>query len=438
MRYQSDYQSKLMSANEAIQLAPKRGNISMGMAVSEPPALLQALEDRIKANEIEELRVYYMHSEKSAKDTILKYEHMSVIKPHPFYMGPIERELTQMALQENNKVIFYMPGNFSNVPRILTQYQKIDAFIVMVSPMDHAGFFSCGTNGDYTVPVARAAKKLIIEVNPQMPRVFGDCCIHVSEVDAIVENESPMIEISARPTTELDRKISQFIVEMVPDRATVQFGVGGVPNAVCEALVNHKDLGVHSELMGPGLTELIQSGAVTNKYKKINQHKNVYTIAMGDQAMYEFLDNNSSMECYPVDYVNDPYVISQNDNVVSINGFVEVDFSGQVNAEFLKGRQFSAPGGQLDFVRGSQLSKGGQSILAAYSTAAKGKISRIVSRIEGPATDPRVDTQFIVTEYGVADLRGKSSTERALALIEIAHPTFRDELTQQAKDMGYI
>jgi len=438
MKYQSEFKSKLMSADDAVGLISKRGSIAMGMAVSEPPALLQALERRIQDKSLKELRVYYMHSEQTAHDTIFKYEYMDIIKPHPFYMGPVERMLTQKALSEDKKVIFYMPGNFSDVPHILTDYIDIDSFLVMVSPMDKAGFFSCGTNGDYTIPVGRAAKKLIIEVNQNMPRVFGDCCFHVSEVDAIIENESSMIEMPARPTNEMDQKISKFIVDMVPDRATVQFGIGGVPNAVCAALVHHKDLGVHSELMGSGLASLIQSGAVTNKYKNINKHKNVYTIAMGDKAMYEFLDNNSSMECYPVDYVNNPYIIGQNDNVISINAFVEVDFSGQVNAEFIKGRQFSAPGGQLDFVRGSQLSEGGKSILTAYSTAGGGKFSRIVPRIEGPVTDPRVDTQYVVTEYGVADLRGKSSTERTLALIGIAHPNFRTELTEQAKKLGYI
>ncbi len=438
MSYQSEYQTKLMSAEEAIGLIAKRGNIGLGMAASEPPALLKALEQRLQKQTLEELKVYYMHSEEAAHNTILKYEYMNVIKPHPFYMGPIERDLTKQALTEQKKVIYYMPGNFSDVPRILTEYIKLDAFIVMVSPMDKAGFFSCGTNGDYTIPAGRASKNLIVEVNPNMPRVFGDCSFHISEIAAIVENKSALVELPAKPENELDRKIGETIVDMVDDRATVQFGIGGVPNAVCSALINHKDLGVHSELMGSGLAQLIQSGAVTNRYKNINKHKNVYTIALGDKAMYDFLDNNSSMECYSVDYVNDPYVISKNDRVVSINSFVEVDLTGQVNAEFLKGRQFSAPGGQLDFVRGSQLSKGGKSILTAYSTASGGKFSRIVPRIVGPTTDPRVDTQYIVTEYGAVNLRGKSTTERALALIEIAHPDFRAELTATAKKLGYI
>ena len=437
MSVQSEYKSKLMTPEKAMQFIPSRGNISLGMAVSEPPELLKAMEKHLLAKKIEELRIYYMHSEAYMHDTILKYEYMDKIKPYPFYMGSIERDLVKRGLTENKKTIFYMPGNFSSVPGILKEI-GIDTFLVMVSPMDKAGFFSCGTNADYTIPTARNAKKLIVEVNPNMPRVFGDCCLHISDVDTIVESDLPLIAILPRPTNDLDRKIGKFIVDMVEDRATVQFGIGGVPNAVCEMLVNHKDLGVHSELMSPGLAKLIQSGAVTNKYKNNHPNKNVYTIAMGDKAMYDFLNNNSSMEAHPVYHVNDPHIIGQNDNVVSINAFLQVDFMGQVNAEFMKGRQFSAPGGQLDFVRGAQLSKNGKSILTAYSTAASGKISRIVPALEGPATDPRADTQYIVTEYGVVNLRGKSTQERTKALIEISHPDFRDDLLRKAKELGYV
>lgn len=437
MNYQIEYQTKLTTAEQAIKLVPQRGNLSLGMAVSEPVALLQALENRIKSSAIEQLKVYYMHSEVQMHNSILKYEYMDIIKPHPFYMGPIERRLVRQGLKEQRKTVFYMPGNFSTVPTILKEI-GIDVHIIMVSPMDKAGFFSCGTNADYTIPTARIAKKLIVEINPNMPRAFGDCSLHISEIDALIEHESVLTEIPARPTTAKDRQIGQYIVAMIPDRATVQFGIGGVPNAVCEMLCNHKDLGVHSELMGPGLAKLIQSGAVTNKYKNLHPYKNVYTIAMGDNAMYEFLDNNSSMEAYPVNHVNNPVMIGQNDNVISVNAFLEVDFMGQVNAEFMQEHQFSAPGGQLDFVRGAQLSKGGKSILASYATASNDKFSRIVPKISGPATDPRGDTQYIATEYGIVNLRGKSTAERTIALIEIAHPDFRDELYRAAKKDGYI
>lgn len=440
MIYQKEYNKKLMSPDDAVRLIPSHGTISMGMAISEPPLLLKALERRIKdssANGIENLRLYYMHSEKPSRETILKYEYMDVIKPHPFFISTTERQLLDLGKRDHRKTIHFMSGNFSSVPGILAEI-GIDAFIVMVSPMDKSGLFSCGTNGDYTIPTARIAKKLIIEVNPNMPRVFGDSCLHISEVDAIVESNLPLPEVVTKAITEIDRKISQYIVDLIPEKATLQIGIGGISQALCQALRNHQRLGVHTELMSSGLIELIQSGAITNKYKNINKYKNVYTFAQGNKQDYEFLNDNASMEIYPVDYVNNPLIISQNDNVISVNSFLQIDFSGQVNAEVIGGKQYSAPGGHLDFVRGAQLSRNGKSILAAYSTAAQGKISRIVPHIEGPATDPRADTHYVATEYGIVNLRGKSIFERTAALIEIAHPKFRDDLTQLAKQMGYF
>ncbi len=435
--YEAEYKTKLMSPAAAVELIPSRGTLSMGMAISEPPALLGALENRVKAGKIEELRVYYSHSVTAAAVTILKYEYMNVIKPHPFFPTIIERRLFEQGQQDNRRVVFYMPGNFSAMPRVLNEI-GIDAFVMMVAPMDKGGFFSCGTNGDYTIPTARTAKKLIVEVNPRMPRVFGDSSVHISEVAAIVESESPLFVLPSRPATPLDQVISKHIVEMIPDRATLQVGVGGVPGAVCTALHSHKDLGIHTELMMPSLAALVQSGAVTNRYKNLNRYKNVYTLAAGDEPFYEFLNDNSSMEARPVDYVNDPNVIGQNDRVVSINAFLEVGLDGEVNSEAIMGKQYSAPGGQLDFVRGAQLSRDGKSILAAYSTAGKGAISRIVPKIEGPTTDPRTDTQYVVTEYGVACLTGKSTAQRAEALIAIAHPKFREDLHRGARQLGYL
>jgi itaconate CoA-transferase len=435
--YETEYKSKLMTPAAAVELIPSRGTLSMGMAVSEPPALLSALEERVKRRKIEELRVYYSHSVAAAAVTILKYEHMDVIKPHPFFPTIIERMLFERGQQDNRRVVFYMPGNFSAMPRVLREI-GIDAFIMMVAPMDKGGFFSCGTNADYTIPTARIAKNLIVEVNPRMPRVFGDSSVHISEVAAIVENETELFSLPSRLPTPLDNVISSHIVAMIPDRATLQIGVGGVPNAVCAALHGRKDLGIHSEIMMPPLAALIQSGTVTNRYKNLNRYKNVYTLAVGDQPFYEFLNDNSSMEARPVDYVNDPSVIGQNDCVISINAFLEVGLDGEVNSEAIMGKQYSAPGGQLDFVRGAQLSKGGKSILAAYSTAGNGAISRIVPKIEGPTTDPRTDTQYVATEYGVACLTGKSTADRAEALIAIAHPKFREKLRLGARQLGYL
>lgn len=305
--------------------------------------------------------------------------------------------------------------------------------------MDQHGYFSLGTGNDYSSRIARSARRLILEVNSHMPRVQGDGAeIHISEVDAIVENNVPLIELPTRAASPEDEAISSIIAGLVPDGACLQMGVGALPNLVCAALRERNDLGIHTEALNPGLVELVRAGVVTNRCKSIDRGKSVFTFAMGQKAMYDYLDGNPSVFSRPVDYVNDPRIIAQNDNVVSINATLQIDLTGACNSEHMLGHQYSASGGQLDFVRGAYASKGGRSIIAARSTAAKGVVSRIVPRLDGPVTTPRIDTHFIVTEYGSANLKGLSSTERALRIIELAHPDFRDELTLAARKMHLI
>ena len=215
-------------------------------------------------------------------------------------------------------------------------------------------------------------------------------------------------------------------------------GVGALPNLVCEALRNRNDLGIHTEALVPGLVDLVRAGVVTNLRKTLDRGKTVFTFAMGQKAMYDFLDNNPAIESRPVDYVNNPNIIAQNDNVISINASLQIDLTGACNSEHMLGHQYSASGGQHDFVRGAYVSKGGKSIIAARSTAAKGKVSRIVARLEGPVTTPRNDTHYVVTEFGAVNLKGLSSTERAQALIALAHPEFRDELMASAKQLHLL
>jgi itaconate CoA-transferase len=435
MSYWTDYQKKLTTAENAAEWLPKSGNIGIGMAASAPPALLQAIEKRVLQRDIERLNLYYLHSAPPLYNSLLKYEYMDRIKPHPFFMGAAERELIQRGVADNKRVIFFVPTSFSEVPKVIEDYLDLDTFIMTVSPMDKGGYFSCGTNSDYTIPAARFAKKLIVEVNTHMPRAFGDCSLHLSEIDVLVENNAPLCEAPTKAISEIDKEIARQIIHLIPDQATLQFGIGSVPSAICAALTAHRDLGLHSELLTPGIMQLIQCGAITNRFKNIHRHKSVYTFALGDKAMYDFLNDNSSMECHPVDYVNNPYVIAKNDSVISINSFVQVDLFGQVNAESVNGRQFSAIGGQLDFIRGAQLSKHGCSILAAHSTALEGSVSRIIPLVSGPITDSRADVHYIATEYGIVNLKGKSTYDRAMALIDIAHPKFRTELLQQAKEL---
>lgn len=437
--FENEYKRKLTNADDAVQLIERTGNIAFGMAVSQPPALLAAIAKRAKIRGFDELRVYYLHAEDHANHTILDYDLMDIIKPHPGFLGSKERLLIKQGDADNGrKVIYYVPGSFSHMPRYFREDIKLDTFIVTVSPMDKSGYFTFGTNNDYTSTAARCAKKLIIEVNENMPRVFGDSLLHISEVDAIIENTIPLISLNPRQPLPEDKTIGEAISKLIPDGATIQMGVGGVPDAVCQYLLNHNDLGIHSELLSPGMVELIKKGTVTGKRKNINRGKHIFTLALGDKAMYDFMNDNPSLESYPVDYVNNPSVISQNDNVISVNSLIEIDLYGQVNAENINGRQFGGPGGQNDFVRGAYLSKGGKSILAFESTAKAASISKIVPKLSGVVTDLRIDTQYIATEYGVINLKGLSSSERAKQLISIAHPNFRDLLSEHAKELHLI
>jgi itaconate CoA-transferase len=437
-RSQDLYQAKLTTPAEAIAAVPRRCNLVLGAFSAQPPALMEALADRVRAGAHDEIRLYYMGSSPAMGETLLQYELMEVLKPHPAFIWPLERALEAEGRKHHTQTIFYVPASFSAVPKLFSEYIHPDVVLLQVSPMDRAGYFSLGTTGAYSMAAARACDHLIVEANARMPRTFGDALLHVSEVHAVVEHTSALPEFAEHPADEIDAQIGRFILELVPERACIQFGIGSIPNTVAAMLKDHHDLGVHTELLSDGIMSLIEAGAVTNKYKRINRYKNVFNIAAGSQALYEALQDNPSMECYPAEYVNDPYIIGMNDRVLSVNAMLEVDLSGQVNAEFLHHHQYTAPGGQLDFVRGAAISKGGVSIIAGHATADHRRASRIVPKLEGPVTDPRMDTQFIVTEYGVCDLRGKSTKERALGLIEIAHPQFRDELLAQAKELGYV
>ncbi|CDZ77522.1 Succinyl-CoA:coenzyme A transferase [Legionella massiliensis] len=431
------YQQKLLSAEAAVNLIPSTATISMGMRVATPPALCTALAQRAKAGDLKELKVYYLRCGEIALKTIFQEELLHIIRPYSSMMSAGEVKLTERGYALGKKYINFVPISFSRYPSTIKGQTKLDAFIVTVAPMDKFGFFNLGTNGDYAIELARYAEKLIIEVNENMPRTAGLTSIHISEVDAIVENTVPLLEEPSKPATDLDRQIGQHITSLIPDGATIQMGIGGVPNAVCEQLIHHKNLGIHTEVITAGMVELIKQGAVTNTQKSIHPYANVFTFAIGDRHLYDFINNNPSMHCLPVSYVNEPTIIGKNNLMHSVNAFIEIDFSGQVNAEFI-GHQFSGVGGQLDFLRGVHYSEGGKTIIASSSTAKHGTLSRIVPRLTSMATDTRLDVNYVVTEYGVAQLKGKSTSERTKQLINIAHPDFRDQLEQQAKEQGFI
>ena len=436
----SVYQSKLTTPDQAVSMIPSGSKLSMGMAMAEPPALLKALADRAEAGRLSELKVYYFEATSIAGKTILRYELNDRIHPYCMFITATERALIERGIEDGGrKVVNYVPNNFHQAPRLLIDEIGIDTFVCTVSPMDRHGYFSFGTGNDYSTKVARAAKRLIVEVNENMPRVMGaGAALHVSEVDAIVEHNVPLLELPIRGPAPADEVIGRTIAGLVPDGACLQMGVGALPNLVCAALKDRNDLGIHTEALNPGLVELIEAGVVTNQLKTIDRGKTVFTFAMGQKAMYDFLNDNAAVESAPVDYVNDPRIIAQNDNVISINATIQIDLTGACNSEHMLGHQYSASGGQLDFVRGAFASKGGKSIIAARSTAARGKVSRIVARLDGPVTTPRIDSHYIVTEFGTVNLKGLSSSERALGLIELAHPEFREGLREAAKAQHLI
>ncbi len=437
MTPQDLYASKLTTAADAVAEIASGSRVAMGMALAEPPGLLTALAARAEAQAVDEVRLYYFHSMPHAAATVLRYELMDRIRPHCFFLGPVERALQAQGEKDGRQTVWFVPGAFSQAPRLMSEPEPIDTFMTCVSPMDAHGFFSLGPSNDYGRSLVKSARRVVVEVNRHTPRVRGGM-IHVSEVDAIVEQDTPLFENPVRDSAPEDAIIARLVAELVEDGACLQMGIGALPEAVCGALGGHRDLGIHTELFAPGLMRLMQSGAVTNARKATNTGRSIFTFALGDKPLFAFIDDNAAVESRPVDYVNDPAVIARNDRVVSVNATLQIDLSGACNSEHMAGRQYSAAGGQLDFVRGAYASKDGKSIIACHSTAKDGAISRIVSRLDGPVTTPRNDVQWVITEHGRRNLKGLSIQERARVMISLADPKFRDGLTAEAKAAGLI
>ena len=427
-----------MSPAAAAALIPSGAKVAMALGVGQPPALLQALADRAEAREVGDINIYYLLSTAIAGETVLRYELTDRLRPHSLFHGAIERQLEARGIQEGRRGVWFVPTGFQQTPHVLTNEIGVDTLLATVSPMDADGNFSFGANTDYALAASKTARRVILEVNPCMPRVFGDCTVHVSKVTALVEHAAPLLEAGKAPQQPQDLVIGGIIAGLVENGSTLQMGIGALPDAVCAALRGHVDLGVHTEMLTPGLVELMRAGVVTNARKTLHPGKTVFTFSMGDRSTYEFLHENPALEAHPVDYVNDPAVIARNARMVSVNATLQIDLFGACCSEYLNGRQYTASGGQLDFVRGASASAGGKSIIACHSTAAKGTASRIVARLDGPATTPRNDTQIVVTEHGWANLRGLTVDQRARALIGLAAPQFRAGLTAEARSMGLI
>jgi len=309
-----------------------------------------------------------------------------------------------------------------------------------VSPMDQHGYFSLGIAADYTMAAIRKARAVIVEVNENVPFAFGNCHLHISQVTALVENNEPVLEVGLPTIGPVQEAIGKYVADMIEDGSTLQIGYGGIPDAVVMQLTHKKDLGIHTEMIGDGILTLVEAGAVTNRRKNYLPGKMVATFALGSKKLYDWIDRNPMFEMHPVDFTNDPYLAGQNDNLIAINATLEIDFLGQCGSESLGPIPYSGTGGQSDFVRAANRSKGGKAFIVLPSTAKDGAISRIVPTLT-PGTHvstSKNDINYVVTEYGVAQLRGKTAKQRCQALIAIAHPDFRAELTESAKKMHLL
>lgn len=431
------YLERRLLPHEAVQTIAGCKNLILGMSAAQPPALMAATADALKDRLIGPLAIYYLHGTESLRKSLLNPELSDRVIPRPLFLSHSDR--AAIAQAGSQSWIEFVPAMLHQAGRLLTEHIDPECFFVTVSPMDRHGYFSLGTNADYGASVIRKAKKVIVEVNRYMPRTFGECSVHISEIDYLVEHDQPLIEATPNPPTPVDMTIAGQIVQRINDGDTLQIGVGGVPNAVLAGLANHKNLGLHSELFSPAMMPLIQSGVMNGRRKTWMQHKHVFTFALGDRALYDFLDDNPSIVGYPASWVNNPDIIRLNANMVSVNSALEIDLTGQINSEQLGDHPFSGTGGQLDFVRGAYSARNGRSFVALRSTARSGTVSRIVSRLSGgTVTDPRNDVHFVVTEHGCVNLKGLSIRQRARALISIAAPEFREGLEREATSMGLV
>jgi acyl-CoA hydrolase len=332
-----------------------------------------------------------------------------------------------------------VPNNFSEVPRLLRETTKCSLVLAAASPMDRHGYFSLGTNCDYVAPFIGTVP-FFLEVNERMPRTFGRNQLHRSQVAGWVEVDRPLVGVAPSTPSVVDERIGRLVAERIPNGATIQAGIGSIPNALLAELHGHRDLGVHTELLSDALIALIEGGVVTGTRKRLDPGKVVTTFALGTQALYDFLHENPAVEFLPVDHVNDPRVIAEEDCFVSINATTEVDLVGQCASETVGGRYWSSSGGQADFARGAMYSPHGMAFVVLPATAAGGTVSRIRATLTpgSMVTTMKNTVDHIVTEHGVADMRGRTISQRAAALIAIADPAFRDELTADARALSYL
>ena len=424
--WREKYRDRFTTAAEAVKVVKSGDRIVLSHACGEPRVLPEELVKR--AGELSNVEIIHMvpmgpalYSRPECCDS---FRHVAL------FSGANTRD----AIWENRAD--YIPYFFSQIPKLFETLLPVDVAMVTVSPPDGSGFCSLGVSVDYTKKAVERAKTVLAEVNETMPRTHGDSFVHVSELDFLIEVDLPIMELKAPAITDVERNIGKYVAELIEDGCCLQLGIGGIPDAVLGNLTGFKDLGIHSEMISDGVMDLVEKGVVTGKKKTIHRGKIVVTFLMGTHKFYQWLDDNPMIEMHTVDYLNDPYVIAQNRNMIAINAAIEVDLLGQVCADTMGPKQFSGVGGQVDFVRGARMSEGGKAIIALPSSV-KGQISRIVPVLkEGAAvTTSRNDVDYVVTDYGIAELRGKTVRNRMKALISIAHPAFQEMLERNAYEI---
>ncbi len=434
MAWLKKYESRLMNADEAVKAIESNWRVFITGNCSVPQKLLDALVKRAKT--LENVEVTQVLTIGPAPHVDPEME--GHIRVNTLFISHNVRKAVHEGRAD------FTPTFLSEVPLLFRDgYLPLDAILLQVSPPDEHGFCSLGIEAGLVKSAAQNAHVVIAEINEQMPRTLGDSFIHFSKIDFAVSVNYPLAELLMGDATDLSMKIGRNIANLIEDGSTMQMGIGAIPDAVLKYLDDKKDLGVHTELFSDGVIKLIEAGVLTNEKKTLHPGKIIAGFILGSKKLYDFVDDNPIIELHPTEYVNDPFVISKNEKMVSINSAIEIDLTGQVCADSIGPKLYSGVGGQLDFVYGASRSKGGKPIIALPSTATPGggaPISRIVSMLKQGAgvVTTRNHVHYVVTEFGVANLYAKTIKQRARALIEIAHPDYRDTLEQEAKELNYL
>ncbi len=429
--WQEHYSSMVTTAEEAVTRIGPGQRVFIGTGCAEPQELVAALTDRAK--QLSDTEIIHLLTSGSAP--YAQEELAQFLRVNSFFIAENVRDIIQEGLGD------YTPIFLSDIPRLFHSGQlPLDAALIQVSPPDEAGMCSLGVSVDIVKSAAENASLVIAQVNPSMPRTLGNSQLHVFDMDLLVPSDAPIVEVPQSEVTADTRQIAEYVAALVEDGATIEVGIGRIPQAVLEFLGDKNDLGIHTEMLTDAVIDLVDKGAVNGTRKTVDRGKVVASFCLGTRRLYDYVDGNPAFAFYPTEYVNDPVIIGQQHKMTAINVALEVDLTGQVCADSLGTRFFSGIGGQVDFNRGAARAPGGKAIIALPSTAKGGKVSRIVAHLSPGAgvVTTRGDVHWVVTEYGTAYLHGKSIQERALALMSVAHPDFRPELLRQAIEAKYL